>query len=599
MRKSNKKSRQKNKKLLKTLSEKITTPEMAYDIDEEDQNNNNSPKFEERKIDDTFDFRPSTQNKKIKESLISPNDPTNYQPEKLNSSKDDQIYPLNPSTPNDLIDIKLVKCKNHNKTYLRLDPKNFEIVCQKCLEEGYESQLEILDRPSILSTEENQFNCYMHNDSKGIFFCEECKEFICDMCFAETHREHKCHLPRIIKKKFVENLKEFIAYSSELNPILNNNINDIKTIYDNLKNQKNDTLQIHQNALKTINTNNEAQIDLLMKKCIEKFLGIDKEVNENYNIFNMLKEKTRRYLEILKKINDEVNNENKFEYDFYLCEYHKEKSDSLRQIFNFINSAYNFLNIRLNNTNIKFNENKEKIENSLNLVNKEVINYEKSSISSILTGRENRSIILRRFIHFSHNEIKYFKNTIIGIASNDNVFLSGLSLCGLFAKKKKTQNNQNFNNTISTINTNITNATNDTNNNEEIDNDVNKNKKIDIQITISTMINQSEGEKLFEEKCELGTAKGSEDAAVIINFEKGIKILKEKLYLIKIENLSENNYIDLWTGSVGKLRKKNVQVMRCHNTGIQFLFKQLEGIQSDFDEFDQGIIEGVLYSKNK
>jgi len=48
-----------------------------------------------------------------------------------------------------------------------------------------------------------------------------------------------------------------------------------------------------------------------------------------------------------------------------------------------------------------------------------------------------------------------------------------------------------------------------------------------------------------------------------------------------------------------KLRKKNVQVMRCHNTGIQFLFKQLEGIQSDFDEFDQGIIEGVLYSKNK
>ena len=68
--------------------------------------------------------------------------------------------------------------------------------------------------------------------------------------------------------------------------------------------------------------------------------------------------------------------------------------------------------------------------------------------------------------------------------------------------------------------------------------------------------------------------------------------------MIKVENISENNYIDLWTGSVGKNTRKNIQVIRCHNTGIQFLFKQAEGIQTDFDEFDQGIIEGVLYSKN-
>ena len=599
MRKSNKKKHNKNKKLLKTLSEKITNPEMEYDIDEENQNNNNSPKNEERKIDDIFDFRVSTQNQNNTESLIPPNEPTNNFPEKINSSKDDQIYPLNSPKPNKLSDIKLVKCKNHNRTYLKLDPNSFEVICLKCIEEGYESQLEIIDRPSILSSEENEFNCYMHNTLKGSFFCEECKEFICKMCYAENHREHKCHLPEIIKKEFIENLQESLDYSSELNPILNNSINDIKTIHDNLKNQKNDTMNIPENALKVIKTNNDNQIDLLMNKIIEKFQGIDKEVSENYNTFNVLKDKTIEYLNILKKIDDEINNDDYLKDEFNLCEYHKEKSDCLREIFNFINFSYNFINVTLNKTNVKFDENKEKIENSLNLVKKEILNYEKSCISSILTGRENRSIILRRFIHFSHNEIKYFKNSIIAFASNDNVFLSGLSLCGLYVKKKKTLNNQNINNTIGTINTNNTNITNDTINNEETFNDENKNQKLSIQITISTMINQSEGEKLFEEKCELGTVKGSEDPSFIINFEKGIKILKEKLYLIKIENLSENNYIDLWTGSVGKVKKNNIQVIRCHNTGIKFIFKQAEGIQSDFDEFEQGIIEGVLYSKNK
>ena len=66
-----------------------------------------------------------------------------------------------------------------------------------------------------------------------------------------------------------------------------------------------------------------------------------------------------------------------------------------------------------------------------------------------------------------------------------------------------------------------------------------------------------------------------------------------------MENLSEDNYIDIWTGSVGQTNKKNMQIIRCHNSGIQFLFKKAEGIQTDFDEFEQGIIEGILYSTNK
>ena len=104
----------------------------------------------------------------------------------------------------------------------------------------------------------------------------------------------------------------------------------------------------------------------------------------------------------MKNISNELNmKENNFE----LCGYHKEKMELLKEINNFINSSFNFINNKLNNTNLKYTENKEKIENSLNLINKEISNYEKSCISSISTGRENKSIILSRYVRFIHREI--------------------------------------------------------------------------------------------------------------------------------------------------------------------------------------------------
>ena len=575
---------------IKIISEKITNPTMAYDIDEDILNINNSPKLEEKIVDDIIDTKETSPYTKkvipnqiniLKESLISPLNKKNSN-EKINSSLK-------------LSSVKLVICKIHKKEFLKLDSINFEIICEKCIEEGKQSQLELINNDD--DSEENKFNCYVHHGSKGSFYCEQCKEFICKMCFAEEHRTHKCHLPEIIKKEFVQNVQESINFSSELHPVLDESINNIKKIYENLKKQKNDLNLFPQNALKVINTNNKIQIELLMEKTINKFLGIDNEIHDNYLTHKMLKDKTKNYLGILKKINEEINNNGKFKTNYDLCVYHKEKNNVLNEIFKYINSSLNFINIRLNNTNNKYDENKEKIENSLNLMSKEINNYEKSCISSILTGRENRSIILRRYIHFSHNEIKYFKNSLIGFASNDNVFISGISLCGLYIKKRKNKANPNDNeNNENNYDTNNLESNLNINN---IINEENNNKKINIQITVSTMSNQVEGEKLFSQKCELGGVRGSEDPTEIINFEKGVKIIKEKLYLLKIENLSEDNYIDLWTGSVGKLKKKNLQVIRCHNTGIQFLFKQAEGIQTDFDEFDNGIIEGILYSINK
>ena len=540
-------------------------------------------------IEEIFDSRDSNANPNLKDFSDSREDPISNEFEEINSSQNSQSISENTTSHHKLSSIKLVTCKNHNKAYLKLEPNNFEVVCEKCIEEGVESQLEILSRPStIAQSEESEFNCFLHNESKGSFYCDDCQEFICKMCFADIHREHLCHLPAKIKNDFINYIQESVDYSNELFPILNENINNIKKISDELKKQKIDIMKIPQNTLKIISNKNNDQIDILMNKTFEKFEGIDKEVNDNYLTHKMLKGKTKKYLEMLKKICDKINNSDEnYKNNFELCEYHKEKSDYLSEIINYINSTFNFININLNNTNVKFEQNKDKIDKSLNLMNKEITNYEKSCISSILTGRENRAIILRRYVHFSHNQVKYFKTTIIGFASNDNIFLTGLSLCGLYIKKKKIQNNQN--------------NTNETNSNtigETAYEDEIKNKKIDIQISVLTMVNKAEGDILLSQKCELGIVRGSDEPSLVINFEKGIEIKKEKLYLIKVENLSDNCYIDLWTGSIGNSNNKNNQIIRCNNSGIKFLFQKAEGIQTDFDEFEQGIIEGVVYSNN-
>jgi len=584
----------KSNKTLKTLQNIIT------------QGDNNSPiEKEVTKYIEKTEKLPPKKIIELKEPLHSPQEPEKIvnQESSLTSikmeEKEENLISnriiSDAAHHHKLLLIKYAICVNHGKSFLKIDQTNFEIVCEKCIEEGVKSQLEInvnLNNSDYVDEDGKIFNCFLHQNSKGSFYCEDCKEFVCNMCFADIHKEHKCHLPNVIKDEFTNDLTEEINNLNNLKPLLDDSVNDIKKISDNLKCQKDNIMKIPQNVLRTMGINNENQIELLSKKANEKLMGLDKEIADDAFTFNSIKEKNKKYFEILSKIINEINNK---ENSFDLCGYHKDKIELLNEINNHIKSSFNFVNIRLTDTNSKFNDNKDEIENSINLINKEISNYEKSCISSISTGRLNRVIVLQRYIHFVHGEIKYFKNTLIGFASNDNIFLTGLVLCGLHIKRKKnkSKNNNNISSETPTDNNNNNEATNG----EE--NEIIKQIKIPILITVSKMVNQTEGEQLFSQKCELTGVRSGGEPCLHINFDKGISIIKEKLYLIKVENLSDDNYTDIWSGSVGKINRKEIQVLRCHNTGIQFLFKSVIGIQTDFDEFEQGIIGGVLYTPNK
>ena len=372
------KSKKKGSNFLQTISNKIANMESAYEIDEEDQipknqntTNLNTSNPELIQENDNNNYN----NNILKESIISPND---INTNNLKESTVSQNEIQSPS-PQSLSSINSVYCKYHNKAYLKLDQNTFEIVCEKCLEEGNKSQLDIdtnISSENLENIYDSEFNCYKHNEIKGSFYCDECKEFICKMCFAEEHRKHKCHLPEVIKKEFIEQLDEFLNSSSELTPVFNENIIDIKRIYENMKKQKDDIEKIPQNVIKIIFNSNETQVNLMKEKISKKMLGIDSEIKDNYTTFNIIKDKSKKYFELLEEILKNINNNDKknFENNFQFCEYHKNEAALLNEIEKYIKTSLNFINIRLKNSNDKYEENKEDIEKSLNMISKEISN---------------------------------------------------------------------------------------------------------------------------------------------------------------------------------------------------------------------------------
>ena len=91
------------------------------------------------------------------------------------------------------------------------------------------------------------------NNKKGSFYCDECKEFICKFCFAEVHKKHKCHLPKIISNEFKKYINDSISDTEKLKPILDKAIDEVSEISSNLKVQKNDIIKVPSTIIERIN----------------------------------------------------------------------------------------------------------------------------------------------------------------------------------------------------------------------------------------------------------------------------------------------------------------------------------------------------------
>ncbi len=557
-----------SKNFLPTLHDKI-----SYDIDDENNISSESDKNEIEDEDNNF----TEDENKTPISLIKKEITENENKTPISLIKKEITENTNHYFP-----LTNIYCSLHQTDYLKFDTNSFKIVCTKCMEEGKENNIKFSNTNKDTKKEKKIFDeetitCINHNNKKGCFYCDQCKEFICKFCFAEEHRMHKCHLPEIISEEFKKYINDSINNAETLKPVLDNTIDEVSKISSNLKVQKNEIIKVPSASISNITFNNKNQIEEFLNKFNILLDNLDNDVNSDYERHNKIKEKIQVYIKELDEISKQIKNEDNSLNNFQLCIFHKKSKEKITEIFNFITNSFNFLDNKLTSLIKKCENTKPTLLNDITLLNKSLSNYENTSMSSILTGQASNSILLRRFLRFIHNEIKFFKNTSLIVKSNSQIFLSGLSICGIYISKKKI---------------------NDPNNNLNID--LLNRGSIDIKVNIFVYDIEKgiKGENIFEENFKIYGITDKNDPSQIVNFSKGVKFYAEDNYLIAIENISSNSYCDLWVGNTGNVNQNHEQKIKCHNTDTEFVFQETKGIQTDFDEFNSGIIEGILYSKN-
>ena len=87
------------------------------------------------------------------------------------------------------------------------------------------------------------------------------------------------------------------------------------------------------------------------------------------------------------------------------------------------------------------------------------------------------------------------------------------------------------------------------------------------------------------------------DPTLVIYLNKAINLKPDMKYLLTITNLHKDSYLELWCGQVSKFFLKDMkQHIHCNTSGINFGFYPADGFESDFNEFNSGLIADLIYS---
>ena len=510
-----------------------------------------------------------------------------------------------------------IKCKTHGKDFLIVNPLNFKIMCKICTEISDSDNLEILET-EYLNEENEDVNCDNHQNLEGIFYCDDCKIFLCGICFSKFHRFHNSNLPEDIVKNFKKILAEITSEISLIEPQIMNGIKTISDVETKITN-------IKESSIKRLTQIDDNIKNLCLKKS-ENFLkeyeksldNTDVDIESILNRLNVLLKKIDKNHVELKNIKDTLNQNNQNKKDCYdTCLYKKEKKNIFTEVTKIFEENQFFLNFIINetvrNAKIKIKQFKFIIDN----FNKKISLYKTSVISSVLTGISSYSFKIKRFTKFSPGGIKYFRNSSLVFKTYKHISLVGFNICGLVRSNFKDSQIQidkgnNYSNTdtqndhssLKIIKPKICSEFNNINRlstakNYLIEGFPQEKIRIQIKFIIKEVLldDLMENEIIFEEKFYLTDSVNNIDPSITFYLKKSINLKPERLYIITVQNLDVEAYLEMWIGEVSNFFQKNmIQTIVCNTTHIKFAFYQANGVETDFNEFTSGIISDLIYS---
>ena len=477
--------------------------------------------------------------------------------------------------------LKRVQCSIHHgekQNYLSIDPKTFQIICTLCEKEGLKSKKKnlIIVAPELSNVEESNINnnqeneqsnhfCYKHQTEPSLFYCEECAQFICKTCFATEHRNHSSSTFDLISDVIKEKINKLHEDLENLNTTLEKNKNSLEKkseYFDNKKKtfqQNLDTVNQHiSNALNEKSAEYKTQIESF-------FNGVDKEVELNLTKIEIKRKESAKMYEEFKKMEEEISQIND---DHKVCLYKKEKDEIIQENNKFLTEIKGFLQDQLSQTKERVEKEEKNFQEKCDNFKKTIDVYESSVLSTLNSGIPNICSRVRRLCRYSYEKSKYFKKDSLCMIVSQNINLTGFALCGLYFEQDQP---------IKTYKVNLKLYEVDDANN--FSNDLKEMLSIDVDIpTITNVV----------------------DPVYQFYLLKSYLISKDKFYFIILENLSEDVFINTWSGTIYKDKKNfnmnETNIVYANNENIKFTFMNAFGVESDLNEFSGGIISDVIYS---
>ena len=601
---------------------------------EEEQLDSNAHKQDSKKNEDEFNSeKGENKNKSEKEQenateVKKEEEPPNFEVEEEKEEKIEDIIPF------------WYKClnKDHSFKYITLDRKKKSLICKNCYTSGaLETNLELnqefidnylkeqeqknlsqqtpidiiketIEENLVSETEENPnkskktikskiteelesekssflikcltFQC----ENYPYYFCESCEDFICYHCIMKRMDEktdksrHYFHdiesinyesnsfkddiqleLNTINKidvpldylfqnekqrtEKFIKKLKT--EDKNDLVNYLNNITKNIKSLY--YENSK----SLYDNYIQNVFNNTDNNIKDLTISSNKTKLNIEKQLEELKNIKELINK-------------NELTNEEK-------CDLYHKNIEIIKNSNSLITKGNSIISQTTEELNhINDENNKKVIEGKESLIQKILLDKEKSIIQSLTNKTKKQGAYkLNRFVTYKHEGLRFFEKTSLEFISQKDIVLCGLFICGKYLSSKKLKKTDYSN--------------------------IPKEEREFYNINVK-IFEKNKKESLIDENKKLYEIVDINDPVISINFEKEIKLSKDIRYIICVTNLENEKNCDIWFGNVHKkLIHNNVQKIICNNTGNVFEFYMSQEDNSNFNEFEYGLIEGILY----
>ena len=461
-----------------------------------------------------------------------------------------------------------VICRIHGKEYLNLDSTKFKVHCTKCIDLGDKNKnLQILevDEDSNDSTEET--DCKYHPDINGNFYCDDCREFLCKQCFANEHRKHNSSTPLDIASGFKTQLKNVLENITTNRPKIEESLKEISEIDKKIKEVRDLSLNRVKEMTTRIQGISKAKLEKSYTSLTIVFEGVDQEIE---NIFKRLESIGKKVIKLsseLKEVSTSLTKMGKAD-SYEICNFKKSKHSIITEAKKLIEESNNLFNFKLPKTMQNAQTKISHFTLSYQKLFKELEVYQSSVLTSIDTGISSSSLRLRRFNGFSKKGLSYYKTSSLVVKPKENICLVGAGMCGLYLKDESEEEKIMISNDFP------------------------------FRLTISEIKEEEKKlERLSQEKHYFRVIKNNFDPTFVLYFTKALYLKQDRKYLITIENLHREAFLEIWCGEVPSIfLPKLVQNVTCNSSGAEFEFSVAAGYESDFDEFHHGIISDLIYS---